>query len=71
MWMTFQTSQQQQNHSWGKIRKSTKYFEPTIVEVSSAQDKILDYEIFGPILPIMTYGSDDELDSILQRSKNH
>ena len=48
----------------GKFEKSTKYFEPTIIEVSSAQDKILDDEIFGPILPIMTYGSDDELDSI-------
>ena len=54
----------------GKFEKRTKYFEPTIVEVSSAQDKILDDEIFGPILPIITYGSDDELDSILQRTKN-
>ena len=54
----------------GKFEKRTKYFEPTIVEVSSAQDKILDDEIFGPILPIITYGSNDELDSILQRTKN-
>lgn len=54
----------------GKFEKSIRYFEPTILEVSSAQDKILDDEIFGPILPIMTYSSDDELDIILKRSKN-
>ena len=34
----------------GKFEKSMKYFEPTIVEVSSIQDKILDDEIFGPCL---------------------
>tara|TARA_B100000963_G_scaffold173109_1_gene150581 strand:- start:19853 stop:21250 length:1398 start_codon:yes stop_codon:yes gene_type:complete len=54
----------------GKFEKSIKFFEPTIIEVSSVENKILDDEIFGPILPILTYSSDEELDNILKGSKN-
>ena len=54
----------------GSFEKKVKYFEPTIVEISSPKDKILDDEIFGPILPIITYNSDNELNKILEGCKN-
>ena len=54
----------------GRFEKKIKYFEPTIVEISSPKDKILDDEIFGPILPIITYNSDNELSKILEGCKN-
>ena len=54
----------------GRFEKKVKYFEPTIVEISSPKDKILDDEIFGPILPIITYNSDNELKKILEGCKN-
>ena len=54
----------------GYFNEKINFFEPTILEVSSINDKILRDEIFGPILPILTYSSDDELSKILNQYKN-
>ena len=54
----------------GKFEKKLKYFEPTILEVQSIKDKILKNEIFGPILPIISYKNDEELNNILIEYKN-
>ena len=40
------------------------------MEVDSIKDKILHEEIFGPILPILTYNSIEDLNKILREYKN-
>ena len=54
----------------GKYDKKLNYFEPTILEVKSVKDKILKDEIFGPILPLISYKNDEELNNILIEYKN-
>ena len=54
----------------GSFDKSLKFFEPTILEVKSIKDKILKDEIFGPILPVVSYSSEIELNNILNEYKN-
>ena len=54
----------------GSFDKSLKFFEPTILEVKSIKDKILKDEIFGPILPVVSYSSEIELNNILNEYKD-
>ena len=54
----------------GKYDRKLNYFEPTILEVKSIKDKILKDEIFGPILPLISYKNDEELNNILIEYKN-
>ena len=50
----------------GKSSKEDLYIEPTILENTNVQDKVMQEEIFGPILPILTYDSFDEAIEIIQ-----
>ncbi len=54
----------------GNYSIEKKFFEPTILEVDSIKDKILKDEIFGPILPVLTYESLDDLNKIINEYKN-
>lgn len=45
----------------GKIDLKTFKIEPTLVEIKSKDSKLMQEEIFGPILPIMTYKNIDEV----------
>ena len=54
----------------GNFDVKTKFFEPTIVEIKNDKNKLLEEEIFGPILPIVEYNNDDELYKILNFYKN-
>ena len=54
----------------GNYSMEKNFFEPTIVEVKSIKDKILKDEIFGPILPVLTYQSVDDLKNILNEYNN-
>lgn len=44
----------------GKTDKSTLFFEPTIVQVESADDPLLKEESFGPLIPILPVEDLDE-----------
>lgn len=44
----------------GQYDENDKYIAPTIIEVSSWDAACMDEEIFGPILPIMTYSNLDK-----------
>lgn len=44
----------------GKTDEKTKYIEPTLIEVSSRAAKTMKEEIFGPVLPVMTYNDLDK-----------
>lgn len=46
----------------GKYDKETRYIEPTILTDVSKDDKVMQEEIFGPILPILEY---DEFEDVL------
>lgn len=45
----------------GKFDNETLKMEPTLIDVKSKNSKIMQEEIFGPILPIMTYKNIDEV----------
>lgn len=54
----------------GKTDTSERYIEPTILEGINPSHKIMQEEIFGPLLPIITYDDFDEaLDIIQSKSK--
>lgn len=54
----------------GKLQAAKKYFAPTVMKDVSWTDKIMDDEIFGPILPIVPYEKlEDALEKINDRQK--
>ena len=50
----------------GKYNVKDCYFEPTLIDNVSINSPIMSQEIFGPILPIMTYDNIDEAIDIVQ-----
>jgi aldehyde dehydrogenase (NAD+) len=44
----------------GRSDPETRYLDPTIVYPVSWEDRIMDDEVFGPILPVLTYRTLDE-----------
>jgi aldehyde dehydrogenase (NAD+) len=54
----------------GGFNEQTRVFEPTIMQQVSFEDKIMQEEIFGPILPVITYENLDEaISEIKKREK--
>ena len=51
----------------GGFNLSERFIEPTILDEISFKDKLMEEEIFGPILPIIPY---DKLDDILKQVKS-
>lgn len=49
----------------GEFNESTNQISPTIMDGVSWDDKIMSEEIFGPVLPILTYKSIDEVLEVL------
>lgn len=49
----------------GEIEVNECYISPTLVEVSNLENPLMSEEIFGPILPIITYTSEKDLESII------
>ena len=49
----------------GENNISECYLAPTIVDNPSLESKLMQDEIFGPILPILTYTDDTEIDNII------
>jgi len=45
----------------GKINMEELYLEPTIVLNPKMDSKMMEQEIFGPILPVVTYKEQDEV----------
>ena len=45
----------------GKTNAKNRYIQPTLVEVSDTNNALMEEEIFGPILPILTYQTDEDL----------
>ena len=54
----------------GKSNREKLFIEPTIITGVHADAKIMQDEIFGPILPILTYSSKEEALAIVQKNPN-
>jgi aldehyde dehydrogenase (NAD+) len=54
----------------GKYDASALYIEPTILTNISLDDAIMNEEIFGPILPVLSFTTMDEAMAIVQHNKN-
>jgi aldehyde dehydrogenase (NAD+) len=54
----------------GKSDAATLFIEPTILTDIKVDAKVMQDEIFGPILPIITYDSDEEALEVINRHPN-
>ena len=54
----------------GKSNRETLFIEPTIMVGVQPDAKVMQDEIFGPILPILTYASKEEALAIIQKNPN-
>ena len=54
----------------GKSNAASLHIEPTILTEVSVDSKVMQDEIFGPILPILTYDSNEEALAIIRRNPN-
>ncbi len=54
----------------GQHDRKTKFIYPTLVDTSNTEDNIMADEIFGPILPILTYKNQDDIDEIIFKNPN-
>ena len=51
----------------GKTDTKTSYIAPTLIEESNLESKIMQEEIFGPLLPILTYENEAEINVIISK----
>ncbi len=51
----------------GKSNPTDFYIEPTLVDEPKLNSKIMEGEIFGPILPIISYNSENDIEKIISR----
>ncbi|MBQ7307709.1 MAG: aldehyde dehydrogenase [Clostridia bacterium] len=52
----------------GKFDKNKLKIEPTLIEVKDLDNKIMQEEIFGPLLPIITFDNEEEIFSIINKN---
>ncbi|HEU0137760.1 MAG TPA: aldehyde dehydrogenase [Flavobacterium sp.] len=51
----------------GVTDEETLYIAPTLIEENTLDSKVMDGEIFGPLLPIVAYVNDEDLDYIVRK----
>jgi len=56
-------------HSGGEIDLNDKFVAPTIIDEIQPEDPIMQEEIFGPILPVMTFEHIDQVTDYLNENK--
>ncbi|MCL4111616.1 UNVERIFIED_CONTAM: hypothetical protein GTU68_002032 [Idotea baltica] len=52
----------------GKSDREDRFIEPTLIDNLKLDDSIMEEEVFGPILPIITYSSNEEAIDIIRRN---
>lgn len=53
----------------GRIEETHHYIEPTLIDDVTLEDDIMKEEIFGPLLPIMTYRTQKEAVAIIRKNR--
>lgn len=51
----------------GQSNNKDCYISPTLIDENSLESEVMKEEIFGPILPILTYENEDEIDTIISK----
>lgn len=51
----------------GKFNSETNYLAPTLIEENNLDSLIMQDEIFGPLLPMVTYQNESEIDTIIAK----
>ncbi len=51
----------------GKSDEANRYISPTLISETDLESAIMKEEIFGPLLPILTYNNDSDLDRIISK----
>jgi len=51
----------------GEIDAKSLYIAPTIIDESSLDSKVMEGEIFGPILPVISYEEESEIETIISK----
>lgn len=54
----------------GESDPDTRYIAPTILDDVSLEDAVMEEEIFGPILPVMTFENLEEVEHIIRQRPN-
>ncbi|MFY8091280.1 MAG: aldehyde dehydrogenase [Chitinophagaceae bacterium] len=54
----------------GDTNEENLYIQPTLIENVNLNNKIMQDEIFGPVLPILTYNTNEEALQIVKQHKN-
>ena len=54
----------------GKTDKTNLFIEPTLIEITDVNEAIMQEEVFGPILPIITFKEMSEAVAIIKKNKN-
>lgn len=49
----------------GTIDETNNYIAPTLIDEPSLESEVMRHEIFGPILPILTYDTQEDIDRII------
>jgi aldehyde dehydrogenase (NAD+) len=51
----------------GQTDSNDRYIAPTLIEETTLESELMKDEIFGPILPILTYENENEMDAIIAK----
>jgi acyl-CoA reductase-like NAD-dependent aldehyde dehydrogenase len=51
----------------GKYNSETNYLAPTLIEENNLESLIMQDEIFGPLLPILTYDEESKIEAIISK----
>lgn len=51
----------------GDTNRETTYFGPTLIDEPALNSEVMKDEIFGPILPLLTYTSEEEIKTIISK----
>lgn len=51
----------------GEVDRESKYIAPTLVDENTLDSALMQGEIFGPILPLVSYDSQEDIDYILKK----
>ncbi len=54
----------------GKSNRKDLYIEPTLLDNVSTGSPVMQDEIFGPILPVISFSTDEEAKAIIQKNSN-
>ena len=51
----------------GELEKEQLYIAPTLIDEPELSSKVMEDEIFGPILPVLSYSSEENLTEIIHK----